>query len=219
MLGLYGDEYVVAATSAAHTRCPFVPFNLYKIFHQNHAWKNLRYQAGYRHFQTQFDIGYSFYTEQRHLPCVISYGVDVGVHSFGSIWAVIDIDGILVPAPYRFPLRNDLSDLTGKVEQINIDCLRFIQKLGASLLRAIDTDSVYNLIRRYVRDMDVPHCVREDLRTNQKLDRCTTRLDVLLAIMKAMNLRLGDSRIIGLIPLSQKFANPKENNHVTPKKE
>jgi hypothetical protein len=183
--------------------------NAYKIFHQNPAWKNLTYQAGYRHFQARFDIGYSFYTEQRHLPCVLTYVVDVGVHGFGSIWAVIDIDGILVPAPCRFSLRNDLSDLTGKVEKTNAGCHRFVQELGRSYLSAIDADSVYKLIHRYTRDMDVPHCVREDLRTNPQLDRCTTRLDVLLAIMKAMNLRPEDSRIIGLIPLSQQFANPK----------
>jgi len=74
ILGLYGEEYVVAAANALHTRAPFVPFNFYQIFHQNPAWKNLKYQAGYRHFQAQFDIGYSFYTEQQHLPCVITYG-------------------------------------------------------------------------------------------------------------------------------------------------
>jgi hypothetical protein len=209
ILGLYGDEYVVAATHVSNTRSPFVPFNFYQIFHQNPEWKNLKYQAGYRHFQARFDIGYSFHTEQKNLPCVITYWVDAGVHGYCSVWAVININGILVPAPYRFPLRNDLSDLTGKVEQINASCHRFVQKLGASYLRAIDADSVYKLIRRYTRNMDVPHCVQEDLRTNPKLDRCTNRLDVLLAIMKAMNLRPEDSQITGLIPLSQKFANPK----------
>ena len=209
ILGLYGDEYVVAATHASHTRYPFVPFNLYKIFHQNPAWKNLKYQAGYRHFQAQFDIGYFFYTDQQHLPCVITYRVDVGVHGFGSIWAVIDIDGILIPSPYRFSLKSDLSDLMSKVEQINAGCANFVQKLGASYLQANDADSVYHLIRRYTRDMEVPHCVREDLRTNPQLDRCITRLDVLLAIMHAMNPRPESSLITDLIPLSQKFANPK----------
>ena len=217
ILGLYGEEYVVAAANALHTRAPFVPFNFYQIFHQNPAWKNLRYQAGYRHFLARFDIGYSFYTEQQHLPCVITYGVNIGVHGLGCIWAVIDIDGILIPAPYRFSLRSDLSDLTGKVELINVSCHRFVHNLGASYLRANDADSVYNLIRRYIRDMDVPHYVREDLRTNPQLGRCTTRLDVLLAIMKAMNFRPGNGLITGLIPLSQKFANPKENNNVTHK--
>jgi hypothetical protein len=205
ILGIYGDECVVAATNASHKRFPFVPFNLYKIFHQNPAWKNLKYQAGYRHFQVQFDIGYSFCTEQRHLPCVITYGVDIGVHSYGYVWAVIDINGILFPAPYRFPLSFDLSDLSGKVEQINANCLYFVHKLGASYLRAIDADSIYKLIRRYTRDTDVPHCVEEELRTDPQLDRCTTRLDILLAIMRAMNLRLDDDGIARFISLTQKF--------------
>jgi hypothetical protein len=213
ILGLYGDEYVVAATDAVHTRSPFVPFNFYQIFHQNSsAWKNLKYQAGYRHFQAQFDVGYSFYTELQHLPCMVTYGVDVGVHGFGCIWAEIDIDGILIPAPERFPLKNDLSDLTGKVEQLNTSCRRFVHKLGTSYLKATDSKSINRLISRYTSGMEVPHCVREDLRTNPKLDRCTTRLDVLLAFMKARSLCPEEGLIASLIPLSQIFVNPFKEN-------
>jgi hypothetical protein len=208
MLGLYGDEYVVAATHASDTRSPFVPFNFYQIFHQNPVWKNLRYRAGYRHFQAHFDIGYSFHSDQQNLPCVISYGVNVEAHGYCRIWAVINIDGILITAPYHFSLRNDLSNPQGGVKLINTVCHRFIQKLGASYLKAIDADSIRKLICRYTRDTDVPQCVREDLRTNPRLDRCTTRLDVLLAIMKAMNLRPEDRLITSLIPLSHRFANP-----------
>ena len=208
ILGIYGEEYVVAAAKVSQKRFPFIPFNLYKVFHQHPVWKNLRYQAGYRHFQAQFDIGYSFCAEQRGLPCVLTYRVDVGVHSCASIWAILDIGGILLPAPYRLPLKYDLSDLSGKIERINKDCLHFVHRLGASYLRASDADSVYKLISHYIRNTDVPHCVREDLRTDPRLDRCLTRLDVLLVTMKAMNLRLDDDSIPSLISLTQKFCPP-----------
>jgi hypothetical protein len=205
ILGIYGDQYVVAATSVSQQRSPFVPFSQYRMIQQNPKWKNLRYRAGYRHFQAQFDIGYSFFTGLKHLPCVVSYGVDVGVHGDVKAWAQISVDGILFPAPFRIPLRSDLSDLPGKVVQINEDCHHYIERLGASYLRDIDPDSVYRLIRRYTHKTAVPFCVREDLRTDPKLDRCITRLDVLLLIMKAMNLRLDDNGISRFISLTQKF--------------
>jgi hypothetical protein len=214
-LGIYRDECVVAAADVAHQRSTFFPFHVYQFFHQPSAWKNMRYQAGYRHFQARFDIGYSFATEQQQLPCSVSYGVDVCVHNFAILWAEIDIDGTLIPAPYKIPLRHDLSDLVGKIERINSDCRAFVQKLGASYLTAIDGDSVYKLARRYTHKTKVPRCVREDLETDPQIDRCHTHLDVLLLIMKAMNFRPDDS-LTGLIPLTQKFLNPQEkrNDHI-----
>jgi hypothetical protein len=212
ILGVYGDECVVAATKASHKRFPFVPFNQYKIIRQNSEWKNQKYRSGYRHFQAQFDIGYSFFTAQKHYPCDITYGVDVGVHGNATVWAVLNVNGIWFPAPFRAVLGSDLTDLPGKVGQISENCEIFVKDLGASYLRANDADSVYDMICQHIDETDVPQWVQDEVRTDPQLDRCTTRLDVLLVLMKAMNLRLDDDGITSLITLTQKFIPQKKEN-------
>jgi len=199
-MGIYGDEYVVAATP--HKRPSFIPFDLYRTLSSGTDWKNMQCFAGYRHFQSQFDTGCSFYTERQNLLCKISYGIDIGVYGLGFLWAVLNVDGTLIPAPFRISLARDLSDLPSKVEQINADCLLFTQKLGAFWLRE-HGDEIFMLLRHLVRTTPVPQSVLTSLRTNPQLETCRTRLDLLLILMNALKIQPSTSP--SLIRLSQQF--------------
>jgi hypothetical protein len=205
LMGIYGDEYVVAAAPLSCAIESFVPFSTYKLLHENKIWKNLKYRASYRHFLATFDIGYSFHMGQQNLLCDVTYGIHVSVHGNGHLWAVINVDGTCIPAPDLIPLVPDLTDLPTKIEQINTRCHLFVRRLGAAWLRNCDRDHVFNMIRRMTRDTRVPWYAIDSLRNDPRLDRCRNELDVLRAVMRSINIRPADEQILKFVSLSQQF--------------
>lgn len=203
-MGIYGDEYVVAASRLSHKRPPFIPFNLYTRLQENSQWKNLRCRASYRHFQARFHAGYSFYMEQQNLFCSVSYGVNLDIHRRGFLWAVIAIDGTFIPLPDRILFSSDLSDLPDKVMQLNARCQHFIQQLGAAWLKEHGREEIYPLVRRLVQPVKVPTDVLNTLRNDPRLDKCHTRFDILRLLMQTMNYRT-DEDVHLLIPLVLRF--------------
>jgi len=209
LLGVYDKQYVVAATPLRRIRQCFVPYNVYRTLRSNDDLHNLNCRASYRFFMARFDTGYSFCTARQNLCCSVSYGLEAGVHGRSSLWAVLNIDGVYVTAPTRLPLSADLSDLPDKIEQINTACQSFIQQTDAWLLREHGADHVYRLIRRLAGTNVVPQYALESLESDSGLNKCSTRLDVLRAIMQTMHFK-SDEHTPKFITLSQKFITPNQ---------
>ena len=209
LMGLYGDEYVVAAAPLAQIRKPFVPFNLYRSLSGNSLLKNTRYKATYRHFFAEFDTGYSFCILRQNLLCEVSYAVDMTVHSIGVMWAVINIAGVRIPAPNWFPLRANLSNLCDTIERANNECSYFVQQMGMSWLTGCGAEQIFNLLRRLSRIVGIPQYAMDALRNDPKLDRLLTRLDLLCLLAQTLNFR-SDEQISKLIPLSQILFNERK---------
>jgi len=207
LLGVYGNEYVVAAAQSHRRRSQFIPCNFYRTLKNNGDWRNLNCSASYRLFMARFDTGYSFCTARQNLCCTVSYGLEAGVHGKSSLWAILNLDGVYIPAPDRLPLLSDLSDLPDKVAQINTSCRHFIQRTDAWLLREFGADQVYKLIRRLADTTVIPQYSLESLQSDSNLDKCNTRLDVLRTIMQSMHFK-SDMHVPKFITLSQKFSNP-----------
>jgi len=207
-MGIYGDEYVVAATLLSRKMPPFIPFNLYLKLRENKLWRNLRYRAGYQMFQARFDTGQTFYTEQQNLFCSVRYGLTSDISDFTErsyLWAVLDIEGVLLPTPCRTCIAPDFSDLPGKVEQVTTDCYSFVRRLGAAWLREVGTYEVYKWLRRRLSEKDLPEHMLTSLRQSSLLDKCLNRLDVLRAVMQMMNLK-SDEDIPLYVSLVQRLA-------------
>lgn len=187
-MGVYGDQYVVAASGLLQKRQPFVPYRMYRTLHDDQRWQRLQCRTSYRHFRAHFDAGYFFHAERQNLPCAVSYGIDVGVHSIGRLWATLEINGVRIPTPSQIRITTDFSKLPSHIEHINTSCFNFVRTLGSMWLREYGTDEVFALVRLLTHNIDVPKCVLEMLQYGTYLEHCRTRLEVLCAVMKAINL-------------------------------
>jgi len=203
LMGLHDSRYVVAAAKLAHKRAEFAPHRIYEQL-QRHKFRQQRYYAGYRHFLAKFTTGHTFCTYRHKMPCEVSYGLDLGVHSRGCLWAVINADGVFLPTPERISVSTDLSNLPDNLEQLNVSCQLFVQRLEAMWLKQSGIEPTFKLIRKLSAGTSVPQYVLESLKTDYQLKRCFTRFDVLRAVMQAYYLKVDDT-IPSLIPLAQNF--------------
>jgi len=204
-LGILNDKYVVAAAKPAQVRLPFDLFRYYSAL-QGNDLQNLQYQARYRHFTAKFTVGHSFHTERQNLLCRINYGLDCSVHGKCYLWAVIRLEELFLPTPDRILLTPSLYGLCNQIEQLNIRCQQFIQRLDADWLQRSEAEFIWKLIRKLTAGTAVPYSVIETLKTDWRLAKCLTRLDVLCAVMRAYYLKT-DCIIPTLIPLAKKFLN------------
>ena len=202
LLGVCG-EYVVAAAKLNQKRREFVPSRLYEAVRKHKDLKDCRYFAGYRHFQVKFTADRHFLSRRHQLPCNISYGLDIGVHGRGGLWAVLEVGGVFIPTPDLILLTGDISQLLEHIEQLNFNCQLFVQRLESMWLKSSGIEPLMRLIRNLSSGI-VQHGVLESLKKNHRLQRCLTRFDVLYEVMREHNFKTND-QIPSLIPLAKNF--------------
>jgi len=203
LLGLCEDKYVVAAAKLSQKRREFVPMRLYEAVCKHKGLKDCKYFAGYRHFQAKFTADQHFLSSRHQLPCNISYGLDIGVHGRGGLWAILEVGGVFIPTPDLILLTGDLSQLLAHVEQLNFRCQLFVQRLESMWLKSSGIDPLMRLIRNLSSGI-VQHHVLESLKKNPRLPKCLTRFDVLYEVVREHNFKT-DDQIPSLIPLAQNF--------------
>ena len=202
LMGIYRDEYVVAAAPLVQPRKPFVPFNMYRQLSSGETLKNARYKTSYRKFFAGFDVGHSFCDPLQKNSYKISYGVLVTAHNQGTLWTIIDIDGVRFPAPVCFSLTPDLSNLHEVLEQANTECEYFIQQMSMHAFVGYGTEQVIRYLRRLPDAAKMSKYVLDVLRENPLLDRMPTLLDILRLVSQVLHFK-SDEEISTLIPLSQ----------------
>lgn len=184
LLGIHGDRTVAAAAPLSAARKPFIPFRFFEILHGNPAWHDVRYCSSHRHFVAKFHTGRTFCTDRLGLWCDVGYYLHFGIHGVHSLWSVIRIGDRPVGVPQRLRLSESLSDLPGKIDRISRLGQSFVGKLGAAWLRHQDRPSLWRNVSALLTAISAPAYRFNELRHDAELDRCMTKLDLLLFLSK-----------------------------------
>jgi hypothetical protein len=205
LVGVHDEKYVVAATTLQQKRKPFTPSEYYHKLVLEGSLRSQRYRAGYRYFQARFNTDYTFHTEQDGLRCLVEYCASMSVHGRAFLWSWMTVDNVPIPTPNILPLASDLSNLHEMINQANRDCFLFVQALERSWIRE-HGEMVIRFVRRIAPTTEIPLYQLREIQKSTMMRKCTTRLDVLSAIMHAINPPAED--IYQFIPLAERLFNP-----------
>jgi len=215
-IGIYANRMVVAAAPFRMDRKPFIPSRFYERLRTNPEWRDLRYDASYRHFVARFHTGLTFRVDRLGLFCDVEYSIHFGIRGVHSLCSIIRTDGTTLVVPTRMRVSESLGDLAGKVEHLTRQGQSFVTRLGASWLPAMDELSFWEYVTSLLQSLSVPAGKRNEMRRDKGLTRCATKLDLLLFLSR--HLQSGPTfSTPDMLTLSQRLAvNNRYDQHSRP---
>lgn len=183
-VAVQGDRVVSAAAPLSSQRHPFIPARFFRELHENPQWRDLHYSCSYRHFAARFHTDRTFCTERLGLLCDTGYYVHFGIHGVHSLWSVLRIGDRLVGGPFRLRISGMMDDLPGKVDRISRLGQAFVGRLGTTWIRGHERYAMWDHAAKLLKSISTPAYRLNELRHDAELERCMTKLDLLLFLSK-----------------------------------
>lgn len=174
------EETVVAASGPGTETNHFIPYRFFEKLSVNPAWHEPEYTCSYRHFVARFQTGRTFYTDRHSMLCDLVHTLHFGIHGVHSLRTTVRVGGTPIVVPVWFRVSGTLCDLPGKVDRMARLAQSFIGKLGSAWLPCQDPIDRAMFVVSMLRSISLPDYMLNEFRKDTKLNRCLTKLDLLL---------------------------------------